>query len=234
MRRFFGEKDGNNILIKGDEFNHLKNVLRLKVGDEVIVSLNTKFEYVCEILSIGKGVAVCQINGENECLKNPTKNIVLFQAVAKKSKFEFIVQKATEIGMSEIVPFMSEYCIAKVTENKAERLHEIALNACKQCERTIIPKISKVSDVKGIIERFKDFDIVLFANERTDVGEKLKNLSKCKNIAIIVGSEGGFSQKEKEKFIEAGAVSVSLGKRILRCETASVAMMSLVSILSDN
>ncbi len=234
MRRFFGEKDGDKILIKGDEFNHLKNVLRLKVGEEIIVSLNTKFEYVCEIVAIGKGVATCKINGESECLKNPTKNIVLFQAVAKKPKFEFIVQKATEIGMSEIVPFMSEYCIAKVTENKEERLHEIALNACKQCERTIVPKIAEATDVAGVINRFKDFDIVLFANERTDVGERLSCLKEQKNIAIIVGSEGGFSQKEKEKFIEAGAVSVSLGKRILRCETASVAMMSLVSILSDN
>ncbi len=112
MRRFFGEKDGDKILIKGDEFNHLKNVLRLKVGEEIIVSLNTKYEYVCEIFSIGKGVATCKIDGETECLKNPTKNIVLFQAVAKKPKFEFIVQKATEIGMNEIVPFMSEYCIA--------------------------------------------------------------------------------------------------------------------------
>ena len=234
MRRFFGEKDGNNILIKDGEFNHLKNVLRLKVGDEIIVSLNTEYEYVCEIISIGKGVAVCQINGENKCNKNPLKNIVLFQAVAKKPKFEFIVQKATEIGISEIVPFMSEFCIAKVTENKVERLNEIALNACKQCERTIMPKIDDATDVAGVIEKFKDFDIVLFANERTDVGEELKKLSKYNNIAIIVGSEGGFSQKEKEKFIEAGAVSISLGKRILRCETASVAMMSLVSILSDN
>lgn len=234
MRRFFGEKDGDKIVVKDGEFIHLKNVLRLGVGDEVIVSLNTDIEYVCEIEKVTKTSAICKINGENKCLRNPLKNIVLFQAVAKKPKFEFIVQKATEIGISEIVPFMSEYCIAKVTENKAERLYEIALNACKQCERTIIPKISPVTDVVGVIERFKEFDIVLFANERTDVGEKLKSLSKQKNIAIIVGSEGGFSQKEKEKFVEAGAVSVSLGKRILRCETASVAMMSLVSILSDN
>lgn len=234
MRRFFGEKDGDKIVVKDGEFIHLKNVLRLGVGDEVIVSLNTDIEYVCEIEKMTKTSAVCKINGENKCLRNPLKNIVLFQAVAKKPKFEFIVQKATEIGISEIVPFMSEYCIAKVTENKAERLYEIALNACKQCERTIIPKISPATDVVGVIERFKEFDIVLFANERTDVGEKLKSLSKQKNIAIIVGSEGGFSQKEKEKFVEAGAVSVSLGKRILRCETASVAMMSLVSILSDN
>ena len=234
MRRFFGEKDGDKIVVKDGEFIHLKNVLRLGVGDEVIVSLNTDIEYVCEIEKVTKTSAICKINGENKCLRNPLKNIVLFQAVAKKPKFEFIVQKATEIGISEIVPYMSEYCIAKVTENKAERLYEIALNACKQCERTIIPKISPATDVVGVIERFKEFDIVLFANERTDVGEKLKSLSKQKNIAIIVGSEGGFSQKEKEKFVEAGAVSVSLGKRILRCETASVAMMSLVSILSDN
>ena len=234
MRRFFGEKDGDKIVVKDGEFIHLKNVLRLGVGDEIIVSLNTDIEYVCEIEKMTKTSAICKINGENKCLRNPLKNIVLFQAVAKKPKFEFIVQKATEIGISEIVPFMSEYCIAKVTENKAERLYEIALNACKQCERTIIPKISPATDVIGVIERFKEFDIVLFANERTDVGEKLKSLSKQKNIAIIVGSEGGFSQKEKEKFVEAGAVSVSLGKRILRCETASVAMMSLVSILSDN
>ena len=234
MRRFFGEKDGDKIVVKDGEFIHLKNVLRLGVGDEIIVSLNTDIEYVCEIEKMTKTSAICKINGENKCLRNPLKNIVLFQAVAKKPKFEFIVQKATEIGISEIVPFMSEYCIAKVTENKAERLYEIALNACKQCERTIIPKISPATDVIGVIERFKEFDIVLFANERADVGEKLKSLSKQKNIAIIVGSEGGFSQKEKEKFVEAGAVSVSLGKRILRCETASVAMMSLVSILSDN
>ena len=234
MRGFSGEKDGDEIVVQDGEFIHLRNVLSLGVGDEVIVSLNTDIEYVCEIEKVTKTSAICKINGENKCLRNPLKNIVLFQAVAKKPKFEFIVQKATEIGISEIVPFMSEYCIAKVTENKAERLYEIALNACKQCERTIIPKISPATDVVGVIERFKEFDIVLFANERTDVGEKLKSLSKQKNIAIIVGSEGGFSQKEKEKFVEAGAVSVSLGKRILRCETASVAMMSLVSILSDN
>ena len=197
MRRFFGEKDGDKIVVKDGEFIHLKNVLRLGVGDEVIVSLNTDIEYVCEIEKVTKTSAICKINGENKCLRNPLKKIVLFQAVAKKPKFEFIVQKATEIGISEIVPFMSEYCIAKVTENKAERLYEIALNACKQCERTIIPKISPATDVVGVIERFKEFDIVLFANERTDVGEKLKSLSKQKNIAIIVGSEGGFSQKEK-------------------------------------
>ncbi len=181
-----------------------------------------------------KDKAVCNINGKQECIGNPQKNIVLFQAITKRQKFEFIVQKATEIGISRVVPFVSEFVIAKVTENKIERLKTIAENACKQCERTIMPVIEDACKIDDVIARFKDFDIILFANERTDVGEKIENLDKYKNIAIIVGSEGGFSQKEKERFVDAKATSISLGKRIYRCETASVAMMSLVSILSGN
>ncbi|MBP3619120.1 MAG: 16S rRNA (uracil(1498)-N(3))-methyltransferase [Clostridia bacterium] len=234
MRRFFGCERNGKIYIEGEEFNHLKNVLRMNEGDELLVSLNDEFEYVCEIMKFEKGSAVCKINGKHECEGNPKKNIVIFQAITKGQKFEFIVQKATEIGISKIVPFVSEFVIAKVTEHKMERLNSIALNACKQCERTIVPEIAEPVKVDDVIASFKDFDLVLFANERTDVGEEIKKLSKYKNIAIIVGSEGGFSQKEKEAFIEAGATSVSLGRRIYRCETASVAMMSLVSILSGN
>lgn len=235
MRRFFGErKDENVIVIEGEEFNHLKNVLRMNVGDGILVSLNDEFEYACEIEKFDKNKALCKIIGKEKCIGNPQKNIVLFQAITKRPKFEFIVQKATEIGMSKIVPFWSEYCIATMTENKMERLKTIAENACKQCERTIVPEISKIVKVNDVIASFKDFDIVLFANERIDKGEIVKDLRKYKNIAIIVGSEGGFSQKEKEAFMEAGATSISLGKRIFRCETASVAMMSLASILSGN
>ena len=234
MRRFFGVKSGKTIKIEGDEFNHMKNVLRMNVGDEVMVSLNDEYEYVCQIDKFEKGYAVCKINGKNPCEGNPKKNIVIYQAITKGQKFEFIVQKATEIGISKIVPFVSEYVIAKVTEHKMDRLNSIALNACKQCERTIMPEITGAVKVEDVIADFSKYDIVLFANERTDKGEKLKNLDKYNNIAIIVGSEGGFSQKEKEKFVDAGATSVSLGKRIYRCETASVAMMSLVSILSEN
>ncbi len=234
MRRFFGQKKDDKIIICDDEYNHLRNVLRLKVGDEVLVSVNTEIEYVCEIESFAKTSAICKINGEHKCLLNPTKDITLFQAIAKKPKFEFIVQKATEIGMTKVVPFVSDYVIAKVTENKIERLNTIVENACKQCERSIKTQICDVKNVDQIIEMFKDYDIILFANERTDVGEEVKKLTKYKKIGIIVGSEGGFSQKEKERFIEAGAVSVSLGRRILRCETAAVAMMSLVSIMSGN
>lgn len=234
MRRFFGEKKNDKIVITGEEYNHLRNVLRLNVGDEILVSLNDENEYACEITSFGRNDAVCKIIGSKPCDGNPRKNIVIFQAITKRPKFEFIVQKATEIGITKIVPFVSEFVIAKVTENKMDRLESIAMNACKQCERTIMPIIDKPKNIDEVIASFKDFDLILFANERADKGEAIANLDKYKNIAIIVGSEGGFSQKEKEKFIEAGAISISLGRRIYRCETASVAMMSLVSILSGN
>ena len=109
MRRFFGVKNGKNINIEGDEFNHLKNVLRMSVGDEVLVSLNDKFDYVCQIDRFERNEAVCKVVGKQECLANPTKNIVLYQAITKGQKFEFIVQKATEIGITKIVPFISEF-----------------------------------------------------------------------------------------------------------------------------
>ncbi len=234
MRRFFGNLKDGQIFIEGEEFNHLKNVLRLGVGEEILVSLNDETEYACEIVDMTKKLAVCKINGTRVCEANPTKNIVLFQAITKREKFEFIVQKATELGISKVVPFVSEHVIAKVTENKMERLATIAQNACKQCERTIMPVIEDCKTVDQVIEAFKNFDVVLFANERADKGDKPKSIVKAKNIAIIVGSEGGFSAKEKDKFTNAGATTVSLGKRILRAETASVAMMSLVSILSGN
>lgn len=236
MRRFFGRLENGNIIIEGDEFNHLKNVLRLTVGTEVVVSTGDDYEYVCQIdtMQPAKKCAECKVIGQHLCEANPKKNIVLFQALPKKDKLEFIVQKATEIGVSRIVPFDSEYVIAKSTENKMDRLKSIAVNACKQCERTTIPQIDECVKIEDIIKEFPKFDVVLFANERTDKGIKIVDLHKFKNIAIIVGSEGGFSQKEKEKFIDAGATSISLGKRIYRCETASVVMMGMASILSEN
>ena len=234
VRRFFGREENGKIIIENDELNHMKNVLRLSVGNEILVSLNDEYDYMCSIEKINKNSAICAIVGKQKCAGNPTKNIVLFQGVAKGPKFEFIVQKATEIGMTEIVPFESEYCVGKISDSKNNRMTAIVQNACKQCERTIMPVVEKTIDIKEVAEKIKDFDIVLFANERAFDSEKIKNLEKYKNIGIIVGAEGGFSQQEKELLLNAGAVSVSLGRRIYRCETASVAMMSLVSILSGN
>lgn len=234
MRRFFGEAKNDKIVVAGEEFNHLKNVLRLSVGAKILVSLNDEFEYICEIDKFEKGKAVCSIVGKNLCLGNPKKNIVLFQAVTKGPKFELIVQKATEIGISKIVPFETTNTVGKISETKSERLNLVIMNACKQCERTIMPVVEQVVDLDEVVSQIKNFDKVLFANERVDQGEPFENLDELQNIAIIVGAEGGFTQAEKETLVGGGATSISLGKRIYRCETASIAMMSLVSILSGN
>lgn len=234
MRRFFGRLDRNKIVVENEEFNHLKNVLRLGVGSEVCVSLNDEFDYICVVEQMSKNNAICNILTKQKCPANPTKNIVLFQGVAKGPKFEFIVQKATEIGMTKIIPFESEYCVGKISDSKNGRMKAIIQNACKQCERSVMPVVEKTISVGEVAKQIKDFDIALFANERAFDSEKIKSLEKYNNIGIIVGAEGGFTLEEKELLLQAGAVSVSLGKRILRCETASVAMMSLVSILSGN
>jgi len=234
MRRFFGRLENGKIILEGDEFNHLKNVLRMGEGSELFVSLNDEFDYVCVVEKMNKNFAICNINDKQVCSANPTKEIVLFQAVAKGPKFEFIVQKGTEIGVTKIVPFESEYCVGKISDSKNGRMQSIIQNACKQCERSIMPVVDKTIDIKDVAAQIKDFDIVLFANERAFDSEKIKNLEKYNKIGIIIGAEGGFSQKEKELLVNSGAVSVSLGRRILRCETAAVAMMSLVSILSGN
>ena len=111
MRRFFGRLENGKIVLDGDEFNHLKNVLRMGVGSQIIVSLNDEFDYVCRVEKFGKNFAVCEIENKQVCPANPIKNIVLFQAVAKGDKFEFIIQKGTEIGVTKIVPFESPIII---------------------------------------------------------------------------------------------------------------------------
>ena len=233
MRRFFGRIEKEKVIIENEEFNHFKNVLRLGVGAEIIVSLNDENEYFCQAEKMGKNYVECKVNGKQKCLANPQKNIVLFQALPKGPKFDFILQKSTEIGITRVVPFVTEYCVAKSVDKRA-RYEAVLANACKQCERTIMPVVDRTMTVQEVVKEFGNFDIVLFANERADTSDKIKNLENYQNIAIIVGAEGGFSQAEKELFIEKGATSVSLGKRIFRCETAAVAMMSLVSILSGN
>ena len=234
MRNFFGRKNGDKIVIENEEFNHLKNVLRLGVGVEILVSLNDEFSRHCVIEKMNKNFAECREIDKKKCEANPQKNIVLFQAIAKREKFDFILQKATEIGITRIVPFASEYCVVKKVDEKKNRYDAVFMNACKQCERTIMPILDSTKSVKEVAQEFKHFDVVLFANERTNSQEKIKDLEKFQNIAIIVGAEGGFTQAEKDVFEKAGAISISLGKRIFRCETAAVAMMSLVSIMSGN
>lgn len=232
IKRFYVAKEnivGNCITITGDEFWHLTKVLRYKVGYSLIVCNNDDGnDYFCELKEIAKDYAVADIQKvvANEC-KTKAK-ITLYQALPKGDKSDFITQKAVEIGVSDIVFFNSDF----VSEKKfnLERLNKINVEACKQCGRSRISNIKGLLEFDQMIDELNFYDKVIFCYEnekfnsiKAELGGKIFD-----NIALIVGSEGGFSEKEVEKAKQVGAKVVTLGKRILRCETASIVVCGIV------
>ena len=238
MRRFFGKIEGNYAILEEDEFVHLRTVLRTKIGDEIIIFDGSPVEYVCKIENMSKSQAYCRVLSSKKCDGLPKKNLVLFQALTKRDKLELILQKAVEIGISKMQTFDCEYCNAKSSENKNDRLEKIVISACKQCERSVPMKIGENLSFENLQIELNKFlnlpeSIVIFANERSQNAFDFSLLKEFKNIAIIVGPEGGFSVKEKE-VLEKICTSVSLGERILRSETASIILCGIASILGGN
>ena len=234
MRRFFGRVENNIAFIEDEEFLHLKTVLRMKEGDEVIVFNKTENEFFGKIKEMKKNCAVVEVLSSSKCKALPKKNITLFQAFTKREKLEIIVQKAVELGIKTFVPFDSKFCVAKDAINKKDRLEKIVLSACKQCECSLPMEVASSVKFDDMLKMAKNCDIVLFANEREGEKFDFSVLNKYKNIGIIVGPEGGFSDEEKEKILKINAKSLTLGKRILRSETASIVLMGIVSVLSEN
>ncbi len=232
MKKFFGNIENDEIYIDGEDLMHLA-VLRCEIGEKVLCYTKDKFEYLCKIESISKKVAVCEIIEKKECESNPKFNITIFQGLPKQDKLEFITQKLTELGASSLIPFESNFTIAKPNSNKIDRLNKITLEACKQCGRSIPLKIESAIKFNLMLEQLKNYDLVLFANETNKKITKI-DFSNAKNIAIIVGSEGGFSPDEIEKLKDLKVTEFGLGSRILRCETASVMSCGLVSYILNN
>ena len=230
MKKFFGSKINGNIVIDDEELKHLA-VLRCNVGEEVICLCGDEFEYLCKITQITKKSATFEVLEQRICEKNPQKQITLFQGLPKLDKLELITQKITELGITELIPFESDFTIAKTNLNKIDRLNRISQEACKQCGRSIPLKILQPIKLKDVLNKIKDFDIVLFANETnrqiTDI-----NLQNYNKIAIIIGSEGGFSPSEIQMLKDT--TQVGLGERILRTETASIVLCGIVSYLTKN
>lgn len=231
MKKFFGEYFQNKIMIDGEEFLHLA-VLRCQIGEEILCFIGDENEYLCKIESITRKNATAVILSKNICLANPKIKITLFQGLPKKDKLEFITQKTTELGVSKIIPFESEFTVAKPNENKIDRLDKITKEACKQCGRSMPVIIENPVKFKEMLEMLGAYDIVLFANEK----DKLSNaeIKSAKTIAIIIGSEGGFSDNEIEIIDKLNPTVVGLGSRILRTETASIVLCGLVSYLTKN
>lgn len=232
MKRFFGRREGDYVVIEEGELVHMRGVLRFKVGDEFIASLDDENDYYCTLTEIGKNKALGKIEKVERCEALPKKNITLFFAMPKRDYFEPIITQAVELGASEIQPFISHFSVNHAF--KRERAEQIILTACKQCERSALVPLRDVISFDKAVERLKDFDIVIFANEHENKPYNLHELQKYNNIAVVVGCEGGFTKEECDAIIKAGGQSISLGSRILRCTTACVALMSLVSVASGN
>ncbi|MGN0797325.1 MAG: RsmE family RNA methyltransferase [Christensenellales bacterium] len=231
IRRFFVEacdRREDEIIIRGDEFIHLTKVLRYKVGYKAIVCLDEPTEYECTITAINKDYAIAKIDQVVVNQAEPNKKIVLCQALPKGDKLDIIIQKGVELGVSEILPFRSQY----VTESKfnKERLDKIALQACKQCGRSMRVTVGEIVDYDDMLDIASQCDIVVMPYENATVGRigDIEGLREAKSIAIIIGSEGGFDESEVARARAAGANIVSLGKRILRCETAAIATCALI------
>lgn len=240
MKRFFILKENilnSTIVLDGEEHNHLSKVLRLKVNDEVECFYNSSQVYNCKILEITKNYSKLQILSSYDCLQNPKTNLTLFQALPKQDKLETVCQKLTELGVKKVVPFVSSFCIAKENSNKIERLNKIIVSASKQCGRTSLLEVENTKSFNEMLDCLKNYHFVIFASEldnKTDcLIKKLSTLNmqgKC--VAYIIGSEGGFSAEEAKKIKELqNVITINLGKRILRTETASVAIASMLQLV---
>lgn len=235
MKRFYIPKEEfneNNIVLSGVEHNHLKNVLRLKVGEQVVVVCGDGYDYVCEIGDIDKNYTRLNLVERTQNIYDSHSDVTFFQAMTKSDNMSLIIQKLTELGINTFYPFESTFITAKDKAGKSDKLQAISNQSIKQCKRSTPMKVMPALKFNDMVKKLAEFDVVIFANEC----EKSVNLDEIRlgsgqKVAIIVGSEGGFSADEIEKITTAGAHSVSLGKRILRAETAAIGLASVVMFL---
>ena len=236
MYKFFIENnqiDNNKIIILGNDKNHIVNVLRMKKNEKILITnKDTADTYECKITNINRNEVICIIIEKDESIKESNVKIDLYQGIPKSDKMEYIIQKSVELGVNKIFPVNMKNCIAKIKDEdkKNNRWQKISEAAAKQCKRNIIPSIEKSVSMNFLYENIKKYDLVIVAYENEEnktIKDVLKN-KDVKKIAIIVGPEGGLSEEEVLNLINNGAKIASLGKRILRTETAPMAILSMI------
>ena len=237
MQRFFLSADHVNdeiITITGADANHIGRSLRMKIGDRLIVCDMQKNEYECEIRSIDKETVTAEIIHRSKNDTEPMYKAYLYQALPKGDKMDYIVQKAVELGVYNIIPFISERCISRpdaaTCAKKVVRWQRIAEEAAKQCGRGIIPQVGNVLSYGDMIRDAASGELVFFCYEG-DGTEKIGNIINggFADIRFIIGAEGGFSISEVDLAQNNGMKITGLGKRILRCETASGFVLSCLT-----
>ncbi|MBI5643083.1 MAG: 16S rRNA (uracil(1498)-N(3))-methyltransferase [Deltaproteobacteria bacterium] len=231
IRRFFVEdikETSASARIAGAEFTHLKKVLRLAAGDTAAVFNGRGLELTGVIESIGRDSAEVRITGRAEGVKESPVEIALLQGALKGDKPEFIVQKATELGIKEVCFYTTGRTVPELKgSGKEKRLGRAAIEAAKQCGRPVLPRV-RVTDYKDAISGYTDFfKLILWEGAETGLKEALRD-ADAKKIAVLVGPEGGFSAEDVELARLSGFKVASLGARILRAETAAMAILSIL------
>lgn len=230
-RRFFAdisEKQGDKIVLVKD-YNHIARVLRMRAGDQVFVCFNDGMEHFCTITNIDSNAVYLDIVNSWQSQAENNYKVTLYMGIMKGDKNDFVVQKAVELGVNEIVFFESKYTVSKIDDKKADRLNKISLEASKQCGRAVAVSVKHFSFAQLVKEIASYQGKALLCYEREQDNSIIKAVSsEHKDYALIIGSEGGFHPDECQKLIDAGAVSVSLGKRILRAETAPLYALSVI------
>ena len=239
MQHFFVTPDQvkeDHIYIEGSDVNHMKNVLRMRAGEEVMVSDGNNRKYLCEVEGYEPDLAVLKIQEKGVVDTELPSQIYLFQGLPKQDKMELIVQKAVELGVYQVIPVATKRSVvkldAKKAEKKTERWQQIAQSAAKQAGRGYIPEVHSVMTYKEAMEYARKLDVVLIPYELAEGMEETKKMIRQiqpgQSVGIFIGPEGGFEIEEVEEAINAGAKAITLGKRILRTETAGLTTLSVL------
>ena len=240
MYHFFVSEEqinGENAYIEGSDVNHIVNVLRMKPEEELLISVKGDWDYLCKIVDIETDRVNLKVLESMEQRELPV-NITLLQGIPKSDKLEMIIQKAVELGVNEIIPVKTKRVVVKIDEKKVDtkvnRWNAIAESAAKQSKRSIIPKVYEPMSIDNALEIVKDFGVKLIPYENADGIDKtrkiLDGMDKTKDIVVFIGPEGGFEEAEVERIKNFGFEVITLGKRILRTETAGLALLSNIMI----
>ncbi len=237
MPKFFTKSEyinDNELTIVGEDVSHISKVLRMSAGDSIVVCDGNGNDYNAVITSISKTEVVADIKEKYVCDAEPVVDVTLYQALPKQGKMEYIIQKTTELGINKIVPVYTKRCVVKPSD-KTERWSKVAESAAKQCGRGIVPEVTATVSFDEALKQMEGFDLALMPYE-CEEENKLKTVlksSQYKNVSIFIGPEGGFDTKEVERAIECGIKTVTLGKRILRTETAASAVLPIIMYEND-
>ncbi|MBQ5375945.1 MAG: 16S rRNA (uracil(1498)-N(3))-methyltransferase [Lachnospiraceae bacterium] len=234
--------DQKKVIITGDDVNHIKNVLRMKIGEEFNVSngIDGK-EYRCSVEELGDDQILCTLRFiKEDGVELPVK-VTLFQGLPKADKMELIIQKAVELGVAEVVPVACKRCIvkldAKKEKSKLARWQGIAEAAAKQSKRGFIPQVREVMSYKEAVAYAKDMECKLIpyemAEDMSHTREVLGGIKPEDRVAIFIGPEGGFEEEEIQAALTEGIEPITLGKRILRTETAGFTVLSWLVYLLE-